>query len=518
MNNKFYSNSSLLKDLKKCLTFSEILEFTSARVPENFFLIQGDKKISFKEFNLLVNQCCNYFKHIDLRRGDIISVILPNSVEFLIIYFAAIRSRIIINPFPFHMSAQDVLNKVEMINPKKVFCSKKHIMEFSKSEFEIINIDADSNKSLVDELLTFKNYDFKFMSIDNNQTAVLYYSSGTTGNPKIIEYSHKSMVETQLSMIRSNFTNSKSIHLCVLPLGHTASLRYTIKQSVCLGTSVILYESFWKIRTDFWKEIYKHKITFVEVVPTILITILNTNYYDFKKKQSSSLEFIGCGSAYLPPNIQRNFQKKFNVSVANLYGLSETGATHFDDPRSLKRKIGSIGKPFDIFSVKILDEKRKEVSFGKIGEIAIKGSGLFKGYLKNKKLYQNSFHKGFFLTGDLGMIDKTGYNFFVDRKKDLIIKGGVNIVPSEIDEIILSHPEVEEVATIGVPDPFFGEVVKSYIITKNNFLLSTDEIKNFCIEKIGDFKSPSEIELVDRLPKGPSGKILKRELRERINK
>ena len=135
MNKKVYTNKSLVKNLKEYSTFSEILQFTSERVPKKIFLIQGNKKINFNEFNNLVNQCYNYFKYLKLQNGDVISAILPNSIEFLIIYFAAIRSRIIINPFPFHMSAQDVLTKLEIINPNKIFCSKKHVSEFSKSKY-----------------------------------------------------------------------------------------------------------------------------------------------------------------------------------------------------------------------------------------------------------------------------------------------------------------------------------------------------------------------------------------------
>ena len=152
MNKKVYTNKSLVKNLEEYSTFSEILQFTSERVPQKIFLIQGSKKINFKEFNNLVNQCCNYFKYLKLQNGDVISAILPNSIEFLIIYFAAIRSRIIINPFPFHMSAKDVLSKLEIINPNKIFCSKKHVKEFSKSKYKILNIEDYENKNFVRHL------------------------------------------------------------------------------------------------------------------------------------------------------------------------------------------------------------------------------------------------------------------------------------------------------------------------------------------------------------------------------
>ena len=179
-----------------------------------------------------------------------------------------------------------------------------------------------------------------------------------------------------------------------------------------------------------------------------------------------SVQFIGCGSSFLSNKTQEKFEKKFGIAVSNLYGLSELGATHFDNPSDINRKKGSIGKPFDIVKTIIIDENGNEVNNTVIGAIAISTPGLLKNYRNNKKLYKNCFIKNFFKTGDLGFKDNNGYFYYVDRKKDIIIKGGVNVIPSQIDNILINHPKIIECATIGTPDPLFGETIKSFIVTK----------------------------------------------------
>ena len=297
---------------------------------------------------------------------DIISIVLRNSIDYLVLYFASIRYRTILNPFPFHLNGIEISEKIKSVKPKIVFCHKNHYKDLLSTGANIKNLDDLVNESIVEVLSVYPEEAFSSSKVNEDQTAVLYYSSGTTGVPKSIEYTHKSMVLTQASMLRSNFTAQGSTHLCVLPLGHTASLRYTIKQCICTASTIILYESFWKLRAKLWDEVEKYHATFIEIVPTILIAILNTPYPKFKKNQVSSIEFIGCGSAYLAKNIQETFEEKFSIKVANLYGLSETGATHFDDPRLPERKTGNIGKPFDIVDAKCFDENGNVINSGEI--------------------------------------------------------------------------------------------------------------------------------------------------------
>ena len=503
----------LSKKIESFPTFSEILAYRAEQSSAKTFLIEGDYRWTYREFDNLVNRCCRYFNDIGIKPSNTVSFILRNSIDYLIIYFAAIRSRIIMNPFPHHMSSDEVLQKLEDIHPEFVFCHNSHYKTLTESNYQIINLKNIHGDNFPVYLQNFAPDSLDALPVAENDVAVYYYSSGTIGGPKIIEYTHSNMVLTQASMLRAGFTEPDAVHLCVLPLGHTASLRYTIKQCICTGSTVVLYESFWKLRSNLWNEVQKHDATFMEIVPSILIAILNTPYKNYKKEQVSSMRFIGCGSAFLPQNLQDAFEEKFNIPVANLYGLSETGATHFDDPFVKGRVMGSIGKPFDIVEARIFGEDGEGVQNDEVGEIGMKGPGLLKGYLNNSKLFDECFHKGYFMTGDLCRKDEFGNYYYVDRKKDLIIKGGVNIVPSQIEEVLQSHPVVREAAVIGKPDMLLGETIKCYLVSKNGSKPDIKELKLYCKEKLGDFKTPAEFEVVESLPKGPSGKILKRALR-----
>ena len=489
-------NKSLSENIKKFQDFSSVLSLVAKKYPNKIFIIEKKNQISFKDFDILVNQCCNFFLSLGLKKNDVISLYLDNSKEFLVLYFASMRYGTIVNPFPSSLAIEEVLIRAKFVKAKKIFLNK------NKKGNLYYSIDSSF---FLKFLKNFKN-EFNIKQ-QGKKIACLYYSSGTLGNPKIIEYSHSSIISTQYSMNKKKFSNFFSRHLCLLPMGHTSALRYSVKQCVSTASTLIISDPFWKIRDKFWDIIEKKKINFVQVVPTILNTIINTKKKKNKKK--STLRFIGCGSSHLSPKLKDNFQKKFNVKVSNLYGLSEVGATHFDDFRKNKKKKNCIGKPFSFVKVKFLNEDKKEVGVCKVGEIAIKTPGMFSSYYKNKTLYKNSFYKDFFLTGDLGYRDFEGFHYLIDRKKNIIIKGGVNIEPEEINEVLLASREVENAVTIGIPDKFYGEDVVSFIIPKKIFI-NLDKIKTLCNSRLGEFKSPREINIVKSFPVGPSGKVLLR--------
>lgn len=504
----------IIKNLEDYNNFAEILKDAARVFSNKDFLIEGGKEYSFSQFNKLINKCSRLLLKEGVNKGDIVSIILKNSVDYLLIYFAALKLGCKINPFPFHMGTGEIKEKLNFINPKIVYTHAFHADGLAANGLKIKIIQADTGDILGDTLKEFSEDELDWGEIDPDEPAFMYYSSGTTGSPKIIEYSTRSEILTMASLMRSSFIEAGSTHICMLPLGHTAAIRYSIMPCLLTGSKVILFESFWKIRNKLWEIVREFKATFFEVVPSILIAILNTPYENFDRAEIASLKFIGCGSAYLPKNLQDKFEEKFGIPVANMYGLSETGPTHFDNPFVPGRKTGTVGEPLDIMDVKIFDENGKEVETGKSGEFAVKGPSLLRGYYKNQEQYDACFLSGYFLTGDIGYQDEKGIFYYVDRKKDLIIKGGINIVPSQIDELLLTHGCIEEAATVGAPDMFFGETIKSYIVLKKGKNVGAKELGLYCKEHLGDFKTPSKFEFIDELPKGPSGKILKRKLKE----
>lgn len=509
----------LKKEIDQYNSFAEILKDVACVFGDRVYLVEGNNKYTFTEFNSLVNRCCRWLADEGVRQGDIISLILKNSVDYLLVYFAALKMGCRINPFPFHLGSAEIGEKLVFVQPALVFAHAAHAEKMAVTGLQVKMLQKDGENILQELLEKYSGEEPALPKVDPNETSFMYYSSGTTGSPKIIEYTAGSEILTMASLLRAKFIEAGACHLCFLPLGHTAAIRYSILPCLLTGSKVMLYESFWKIRDKLWEVVRNHSATFFEVVPSILIAILNAPDKGFKREKIDSLKFIGCGSAYLPKNLQDDFEKKFSVPVANMYGLSETGPTHFDDPFEPGRKTGSVGRPFDIMDVKIFDEAGKEVKPGVQGEFGVKGPSLLKCYYKNEEHYTACFNdSGYFMTGDIGYIDQKGIHYYVDRKKDMIIKGGVNIVPSQIDEIILTHESVEEVATVGKPDLFLGETIKSYVVLKQGKNIDTKSLRAYCKERLGDFKTPSEFEFIDEIPKGPSGKILKRELRQKEQK
>ena len=501
-----FSNAKILNDIKDCRDISEALLKTVKRLPHKIFINFDNKKISFLEFNNLVNSCCNFFSKKKLKEKDILSIKVKNSVEFLIVYFACIRFKLIINPIPSSISDYEFLNKIKFLKSKIAFIDSS-----CKNKINVcMCIDRDFNGDFCNFLVKNFSSDFNSnLNFNNKSTAVLYYSSGTTDDPKIIEYSYYSMLQLQKSIIRSNFTKEDTNHLCVLPFGHTAVLRYSIKQAAILGSTINIYENFWNIKNDFWRIVKNKQINFAQLVPTLVSSILSSSMNKLKTKNL----FFGCGSAYLSKELQQNFEKKFKVRLFNYYGLSEIGASHFEN--KYKRKIGSIGKPIDGYNVKIINDKKKACKVNEIGELIVKSKCIFSGYYKNAKLTKKSFYKNFFRTGDMCLKDKDGYFFYIDRKKDLIIKGGVNILPSEIDEMIFkSEKNIVECATIGVKNAFYGETIKSFVVLKKNKKLFLAKLKKDLIKKLGYLKCPDEIVTIKKFPKTQSGKIIKRFLHD----
>ena len=317
-------NQRILSHTSNCKDMSEIVNMTAKRSPNKIFIfnLEDKKKISYKKFNELLNKCCNFFLSKKVNPKDILTIKIKNSPEFLVIYFASLRFKSIINPIPSSISDFEFQEKIKFLKPKLIF-----VDNFSKiKKKNIINIDRDFETSFLEFLDNNFSKDFNIIKNSKNKdTAVLYYSSGTTSNPKIIEYSHYAMTELQRSMVKSQFTNKKINHLCILPFAHTSVLRYSIKQAVYVGSTIFIVDNFWRIKNEIFKLISKYKINYIQIVPTLASSMLSLKH---KLKKNHNIIF-GCGSSVLSKDLQLKFEKKFLTKLLNLYGLSEIGSSHF---------------------------------------------------------------------------------------------------------------------------------------------------------------------------------------------
>lgn len=493
--------------------FSEILNKNAIAFPDKVFCqkINGGK-VTFLDLEKYVNQCCLYLEELGIFQDQILTIAIPNSIASIILYFSGLRSGIIVNPCPSSLSESELLNNVKFVE-SNLLITRKSLSKKNK-DHSCIKLIIDNDEEFLNVLKSYSANPF-FREINHNSTACLYYSSGTTGNSKCVMYSHQNMVSLISSIVTSFNFSEKTIHLGALPLGHTAIINYSFLPAMFSGSTIYLAENFNSIRQNFWKLVAELEISYLQVVPTVLFSILATPYDIKDIEANSSLEFIGCGSAPLTTESQNNFYKKFNVKVANLYGLSETGPSHFDNPLLSSWSPGSIGYPLGVNESKIFDKDFNAVATGEIGQIALKGKNIFIGYYKNELAYKNAFFGEYFLTGDIGYKGVDGKYYFSDREKDLIIKGGVNIVPGEIEEVIFKLKSVKSVAVLGIPSKIFGEEIIAFIEKKDDLLLE-EEVFNICSEYLQVIKRPSKVFFVDFMMVGPSGKILKKKMKEQL--
>lgn len=506
-------------DIKECKNFSDVIYYQSVVNPDKtcIYDVPTERRYTFKEFNTVVEKTSNYLISKGVKPKDRVTAVIENSPEYCFLYFATLRLGAVFNPMPFTSHKEEIKRNILYAEPSAVLIDSKISSMFEEESGNFVGIPVSKEGVFEKSLKGMSDILEDKVEIEEDEPACLYYSSGTTGEPKGVLFSHKNMI-TNISSICHGFKFSRGneVHLVLLPLGHTASINYSLLPCMYIGGKIVLTESFWSIRNRIWQLIQKHQITYVEVVPTVLYSILNI-HKDTSDCNISSIRFIGCGSAPLQKSIQAQFERRYSVKVADLYGLSETGPTHVDYPLEDNWECGSIGVPLDVNKVKIFNEDGEELGPNQSGEIVIKGQNVFIGYFRNDELYRKVVRDGYFHTGDIGYRDEKGYFYFVDRIKDLIIKGGINIAPGEIDEVLLLHHAVKEAATIGVPDDLFGEEIKSYVVLKDRLNARENEILDHCREFLTSIKVPREIEIVDVIPKTHSGKLLKKVLRSKAN-
>ncbi len=439
-----------------------------------------------------------YGKNLNLEIQTIVPVLLPNSIEYLITYIACATQGLIFAPIPYFLDAVEVDKLLENYKSKLIVSNREDI-SYPVKLIQPPNLKATDFQS---ELFDHKTD----VNVSDSSILSLYYSSGTTGNPKGVLYTHENKFSLIESIVKDFGFTKESKHFAFLPFGHTASLNYSVFPSLFSGSKLFIASGFEKIRSNFFQILAKFKITYVELVPTVAQTLIKLKE-DVSKLDLTNISFVGCGSAPLSKTIQNEFFSSFQKPLANLYGLSETGPSHFDNPLETNWKPGSIGKPLSVNKCKIAND----------GEILLRGKNVMLGYFNNDKLTNEVIKDGWFHTGDYGF-EQDGNYYFLDRKKDLIILGGINIYPAEIEDVIYKDSRVLECAVFGVEDKTLGEKIVAYIKCSlkghDNLIVMEAELIELCKKHLSRFKIPSVIVFVEEIPKTVSGKILRRSLKE----
>ncbi|MFO8111728.1 MAG: AMP-binding protein, partial [Desulfosalsimonadaceae bacterium] len=345
---------------------------------------------------------------------------------------------------------------------------------------------------------------------DPEDPSYIFYTSGTTGNPKGVLLSHKNVIADAKMINAAAMKDENKKFLCFLPLFHVNAM-LTCMSAMNKGHHIILRKGF--SATEFWEVVEKYRVNFWSAVPAVYQILLSDPTHE--KYDLSSMEFGICGAAPLSEDLMRNFEKTFGVEIIEGYGLTEGTCVSTINPRDGVRKAGSIGLPLPGQEVLIVDEEGNEQPPNERGEIVIRGDNVMKEYYNNPEATAETIdEKGFLHTGDVGIKDEDGYIFIVDRIKDMIIRGGENIYPKEIDNTLANHPKIMEAAAVGVPDDVMGEEVKVFVLPSDD-TLTDEEVISFCKENLASFKVPKYVEILEvDMPRNPIGKVLKKTLRQ----
>src|SRR5687767_3015717 len=472
----------------------------AARPYKTFLISEVDKRqFTYREFESVVRRVAGMLAARGVRKGDVVSLLLPNSVEYVIAYFACWHLGALAGPINSLLKAQEIAYVISNSEAKVVLVA---------SEF-VTRIEAE-NVIVFDDVEHVLGEPVDSTQISANDDAIIIYTSGTTGKPKGCLLTHGNLIANARQISQwLGFTEADRL-LTIMPLFHMNAVSVTTMSALYAGGSTVVSPKFSASR--FWQIISEYQITSFGSVATMLSMLLHT-YPDGVPAglDTSRLRFAMCGSAPVPAEVMQRFEETFNCLVIEGYGLSESTCRSTFNPPDKRRRPGSCGLPIGN-EMKVVDEEDRDVPDGELGEIVLRGENVLKGYYKNERATAEAFRNGWFHTGDIGYRDADGFFFIVDRKSDMIIRGGENIYPREIDEILYQHPDVAAAATIGVPDTLYGEEVAAFVVLKDGREGNEEEMLAHCRSRLADFKCPKSIRFVADIPKGPTGKLLKREL------
>ena len=494
------------QDLK---TVKDYIQFNNQKNPEKTFIICPQTKIEITNNDLHTNvKKIHYLlRSKKQKKGSVICTLIENSLSSVQLMLGIMSAGLIHTPLNLIAGEDQLSYIVDHSDTNIIFASEgqyqlaKKISLNCNREIEIIKINKDTYVENLDN-----NFEKEEENIEENDPALLMYTSGTTGKPKGVILSHKNIISGGHNVRISHELNHLDKALCVLPLFHINGLIVTVLGPLVSQSSVVLCERFSV--TNFWIFLSQFKCTWFSVVPTIISALLNKYVEDeFKKLDLTNVRFGRSASSALAPETHKKFEEKFNIIMIETMGLTETCAPILSNPLPPgKIKHGSPGLAYGN-EVKILNSNFKEVEINTIGQICVKGMNVMKEYYKNPEETKKSFHNDWLLTGDLGLMDEDQYVFVRGRIKELIIKGGENISPREIDDVLYQHKDIVEAAAFAMPCEHYGEKIEAGVVLKEGSSITSDQVVEHCKTLIGEFKSPSKIHFLNELPKGPSGKI-----------
>ena len=510
----------------KYKNFYQMIEENAKKLGKKTALFEEDSKVSHQELKHYVDSMARYLELIGVKKGDNVAILLTNSKEFIISFLAIGKLGAVpvpINTFLKHDEIQYILDDSDstvLITETKfrkeltgVFNNTKIRKILWTDDYE----NFDEKNLPFKEGLTIEDYEHIIPQGELEDTAVILYTSGTTGKPKGVMLSYKNIFSNIENIVHLGDLSHKDRFIVYLPMFHTFTLTATVMLPMYLGSPLVIIKSIIPFSNIFKQTLLK-RVSFFMGVPEVF-NALSKAKLPWYFLMFNRLRFFISGGSALPEITLKKMQEKFKrAKLLEGYGLSECSpVVSVNLPE--KQKPLSVGPPLPDYEVKIVNEELVELPTGEIGEIIVKGDNVMKGYYKNPEETERTIINGWLLTGDLGYLDEDGFLYIVDRKKDLIISKGINIYPREIEEVLNTHPDIHMSAVVGKKDPNYGEIPIAFVeLVEEIKEFDEKKIKRYLKEKLANYKIPKNIYVMEELPKNATGKVLKRVLKEKLNK
>jgi long-chain acyl-CoA synthetase len=518
---------NILEELSryKIGTFAHIIHRHALLRPDKEAYVYEGKRLNYADYNARVNSLINALTKMGIKKGGSVGILSWNCLDYAIVYGAAMKGGYLLSRFNPRLGAEELEYLINYSEVSTLFVGPEMFKLVATLRPKLKGVrhfialeEPAEGMDYLEDLLEKYPDDEPDVIVDEDDNFFIIYTSGTTGVPRGAVYSHREAWDDCRTYIINQSIQPNDRHIQVSPMFHIAG-DTMVRSLLYMGACNIIMKSFDPETT--LGLIQDEKATLISIVPTHLIAMMavpNLKNYDY-----SSLKFIWYGGSPMPLEVVKKGLEIFGPIFGQGYGQSESGPaiTHLPKEdhdvigKPEERRLSSVGQPDIGVQVRIVDDKNKDVAPGEMGEIIVRSRHIMREYWKKPDDTRKTIIDGWLHTGDIGCYDEAGYVYIVDRKKDMIITGGENVFPREVEEVIYRHPSIHEAAVIGIPDPYWVEKVHAVVSTKKGTNCTAEELIALCKQNLAGYKAPKSVEFMDALPKNAAGKIMKRELREK---
>lgn len=505
-------------------TTPEMLRANAEKCGDKPVVLFHDRTITYRDLDEASDRVAAALSRLGVKEGEIVSMMMNNSPEFYEVFFGIQKAGAVAGPVNCWWQTGEVEYLLNDSGTRVFFVDGDYLHHVAALEGKtgvetlIVN-DTDSppeGAAKLSEILSPEKEEDEeappSLEVAPESPAAILYTSGTTGKPKGALLTHKNVMFAARAKAKASDIREDERALCVLPLFHGAAMLDLSMPCFYSGATIVLRKNF--SATEFWELIERYRVTGIFGVPTIYHIL--TQMEEARTVDASSLRFGVIGAAPCPVELINEFEGRYDMKIIEGYGLTESSGGVCLTPTEGERKIGSTGVAMEGVELKIFDEDDSELPVGEIGEIVIRSDGVMKEYRGRPEETADALRGGWLHTGDMGRLDEDGWLYIVDRKKEMVIRGGENIYPKELEDTLYAHPKISEVAVIGVPDEKYGEEIMACIVPKPDSGLTAEEVITFCKDNMASYKVPRHVRFLDYIPKNIIGKVTKKELKQQM--